>query len=247
MRVEVAVRASSCWGAWSQGFVETDLGADLRVRSGAELPRPDRYPAGNWRRMSRLARLCALATEPIISVIAPTEIGSLSLFFGSMAGEYSTGVAFLHTLFQKGPAGASPLLFQNAVHNAPSAHFTIALGATGPVETVAAGLDTAFSTLERAMLAVNLRGTPALVVIAEECGPEIQKGLVFANMKGVFTEGAAAFLLEPGRGLWLDDQLKGPLNMDEFGAGPASDAARVDAAVRALSGVSGSRFRVCAG
>jgi len=148
--------------------------------------------------MSRLARFAALALDPLIPELG--DLSELPLYFGSMAGEYATGIAFLHTLFQKGPSGASPLAFQNSVHNAPAAHISMVYGMKGAVETISSGLSTPTAVLERAAVAVQVHRRPALVVCAEEYGPEVQKGLHLAELHGVFEEGACAMLLARGTG-----------------------------------------------
>ena len=94
-------------------------------------------------------------------------------------------------------AGASPLAFQNAVHNAPAGHLSIAFGLRGPSETVCAGPLTAIRTLERALAWVMLRERPALVLVGDDLGPEVQQGYTFADAGAPMGEGGAALLLLP--------------------------------------------------
>ncbi len=157
--------------------------------------RPDGVAAGPWRRMSRVARLAVAVAAPL--VVHRTDRVDLALFWGTGVGEFSSTAAFLRTLFQKGPAGASPLLFQNAVHNAPAGHLSIALGLKGPSETLCAGPLTALRTLERALTWVAVHRLPALVVVGDDLGPDVRQGYTFADVRAPMSEGAAAFLLEP--------------------------------------------------
>lgn len=157
--------------------------------------RPDAVNAGAWRRMSRVGRLAAVVTAPVLAGRDDAE--SIPLFWGTSGGEFSSTAAFLRSLFTKGPALASPLSFQNSVHNAPAGHLSIAFGLRGPSETICAGPLTTLRTLERAMVWVQLRREPVLVVIADDLGPDVQTGLRLADPNGgnAWGEGAAAFLL----------------------------------------------------
>ncbi len=186
---------------WSLG------GADVALDSLPELPpgpsfhpapepvRPELVPAGTWRRMSRVARIAAACAAPLVE--ARADRADLALFWGTGIGEFSSTSGFLRTFFTKGQAGASPLLFQNAVHNAPAGHLSIAFGLRGPSETICAGPLTALRTLERALAWVTLHERPALVLVADDLGPDVQQGYVFAGATAPMGEGGAALLLLP--------------------------------------------------
>lgn len=186
---------------WSLGGLDADMAALPLLPDGPgfaptpDVPRPDAVPAGNWRRMSRVARIAAACAAPALA--RDLDRDGLALFFGTGIGEFSSTVGFLRTLYGKGPAGASPLLFQNAVHNAAAGHLSIAFGLRGPSETLCAGPLTSARTLERALSWVALHGRPALVVAADDLGPDVQQGYVFAGATATMGEGGAALLLEP--------------------------------------------------
>jgi hypothetical protein len=207
--------------------------------------------------MSRLARLAAVCAAPVLAPRPDRE--GIALFWGTGIGEFSSTSGFLRTLFTKGPAGASPLLFQNAVHNAAVGHLSIALGLRGPAETICAGPLTALRTLERALVWVALRERPALVLVADDLGPEVQQGYVFADASPGMGEGAAALLLEPvGGGVPIEWRDEPPRSDDWHRAGaypleplpiatsiahdrriglfPACDLVAVAACARAASG-----------
>jgi len=227
--------------SWSLG------GADVALSALPELPdgpsfqlapdpvRPERVPAGTWRRMSRLARIAATCAAPVLE--GRSDLDTLALFWGTGIGEFSSTTTFLRSYFQKGAAGASPLAFQNAVHNAPAGHLSIAFGLRGPSETVCAGPLTALRTLERALVWVTLREQPALVLVADDLGPEVQQGYLFADAGSPMGEGGAALLLLPeGEGptlTWEDAppapgdwhrRHAYPLEAPPGGVGPAHDA-----------------------
>lgn len=186
---------------WSLGGADVslddlpDLGCGRAFLAAPDPTRPEAVPVGSWRRFSRLARLGAACAGPLVHGRA--DLDTLALFWGTGIGEFTSSAAFLRSLFTKGPAGASPLLFQNSVHNAGAGHLSIAYGMRGHSETICAGPETAARLLERALAYVTARGRPALVVIADDLGPDIQAGYTYADITAPCSEGAAALLLSP--------------------------------------------------
>lgn len=205
--MRAVLRAASSWG---RGGASPRL-PELEVLASGAHPapdptRPEAIAAGAWRRMGRAARLAAVPAAAVLGAAAEDRT-SLALFWGTMTGEYGATRAFLDSLARKGPAGASPLHFQHSVHNAPAGLLSMALGLTGPSETICAGQDTGLALLERALAWVGLTGRPALVVAADELGPEAAAGLEFAPGPP-YGEGSAALLLTThgdGRPLVLDE------------------------------------------
>ncbi|MDP2305983.1 MAG: beta-ketoacyl synthase chain length factor [Pseudomonadota bacterium] len=187
--------------SWSIGGADVALAAQPELPAGLsfhlapEPPRPEAVAAGTWRRMSRVARIAAVCAAPILERRADRD--ELALFWGTGIGEFSSTAGFLRTLFTKGPLGASPLLFQNAVHNAPAGHLSIAFGLRGPSETICAGPQTSIRVLERALAWVTLYDRPALVLVADDLGPDVQQGYTFAEASAPMGEGGAALLLLP--------------------------------------------------
>jgi len=215
--------------------------------------RPERFPAGNWRKMSRLARLFVTAAEPLVD-LAPEA----TLIAGVSGGEFASSVAFLESYYVRGAALSSPLAFQNSVHNAPAAHLSIGLGLRGASETVLGGERTLWRTLERAMARVVVHGGPVLVVVAEDLTAEVRDGLAVAGATGKWGDGAAAFLLAANSGipliwhdgpapegawarsqLWPDERARSPVSAPwdaTFGLGVGAEAVALAALLRAGSG-----------
>lgn len=164
-----------------------------------EPTRPEAVDAGAWRRMSRLSRMAVDVGARVVG--AASDRASIPLTWGTAYGEFSSTTAFLRTLHARGPAGASPLHFQNAVHNAPAGHLSIGLGLHGPSETLCAGEATAFRAVERAMVMLALGAPEVLVVVADELGPDVQTGLQLGLGPAPYGEGAAALVLSREVGL----------------------------------------------
>lgn len=225
--MRVAVTASSHWTALGrdaqldEGDEDAAPDGELSFLAAAEPIRPERFSAGTWRKMSRLARLAAMAVEPLVT--SPDD----AVIVGVSSGEFASSVAFLRSYYVGGAHLASPLAFQNSVQNAPAAHLSIELGFRGWSETLLAGSDTFWRTLERAMTRVIVSQAPVLLVIAEDLSPEVRDGLVAARARGRWCEGSAALLLEPsgGTGLrWRDDAPRRG-GAHSVGGGPAREAA----------------------
>ncbi|HNH49074.1 MAG TPA: beta-ketoacyl synthase chain length factor, partial [Myxococcota bacterium] len=190
--LEVVVRAHAGWGPTGAHF-SAEGRAEGEICAVPDPVRPEGVPAGSWRRLSRLARLAAVVT----AAMGPPPDPDIALFWGTSCGEYSSTFQFLRSLHAKGPAGASPLAFQNSVHNAPAGHLSILFGLRGHSETLCAGPDTALLLVERAMAWVALHRKAALVIMGDEAGPEVQTGLRLAGVTGTLGEGAVALWLEP--------------------------------------------------
>jgi hypothetical protein len=168
-----------------------------------EIVRPASIDAGAWRRFSRVARLAAAAVAPVLEA-ADLDRDELPLFFGTGLGEYSSSYGFLKSLFTRGAAMASPLYFQNSVHNAGAGHLSIAFSLRGPSETLCAGALTTLRTFERALCWLEANGGHALVVLADDVTPESAAGWALGGIDIQPGEGGAAFLLSaaalaPGR------------------------------------------------
>ena len=213
-----------------------------------DVVRPPTVEAGAWRRFSRVARLSAAAVAPVIAA-APAACEAVGvvfdrdevpLFFGTGLGEYSSSYGFLKSLFEKGPAMASPLLFQNSVHNAAAGHVSIAFGLRGPSETICAGALTTLRTFERALCWLAANGGCALVVLADDVNADSAEGWRLGGVLGQVGEGGAAFLLAavPARAaieLCADAAGRhaepGSRGAADFGAFCTADAHGIDAAL----------------
>lgn len=226
----------------------------LELRRAPDPERSARFPAGTWRKLSRLSRLVVAAAEPLV-----TPGDTVNLLIGLSGGEFAASVSFLESYFLRGAAQASPLAFQGSVHNAAAAQLSIGLGLRGGSETILGGEETLWRTMERGMALVAASGAPVLVVVAEDLSREVADGLAAAGAAGCWGEGAAAFFLEEGAGVplsWHDGPppegalhrrerypdeaprapLRGPAWDRLLGVGIGAEAVALAALIRAGSG-----------
>ncbi len=163
------------------------------------LAKPPAFPAGQWRRMSRLARLAATAVVTITA--GRDDLDRMALVWGTSVGEIVPTAKFLTRLFEEGAARATPMAFQNSVYNAPAGHISIALGMRGPSETVSAGGATGVAALQRGMDLVAAGAPSALVVVADDRNPTTGRAWELTGGGRPPGELCAAVLLAPGRGI----------------------------------------------
>lgn len=198
------------WSAAVPGGVE-GLAADLRsgVSRGTSVcdpVRPGAIAAGRWRRMSRLARLAAVAVQDLVDRNSEVDWSSLPLVHGSAMGEVVPSSRFLDRMFLEGPDRASPLAFQNSVYNATGAHLSLVFGLKGPAETISAGMATGLMALSRAM--EWLESAPAvLVVVGDDLNPTTLNA--YANTSVAAGECVVAALIERGVGVSVRDGVHG--------------------------------------
>ena len=69
---------------------------------------------------------------------------------GTLTGGSEASEAFMRPYLQRGPEGASPLIFPNSVANAASGHLALAFGLKGPSATFVDRENAAFAALEQA-------------------------------------------------------------------------------------------------
>jgi 3-oxoacyl-[acyl-carrier-protein] synthase II len=129
---------------------------------------------------------------------------------GTLTGGSESSEAFMRPYLLRGPEGASPLVFPNAVANAASGHLALAFGLKGPSATFVDRENATFAALDQAIhwlradlaevaLVIGTDGLfPLLFDICRGAGmlarhgdPEVGSGRGF--LPG---EGAQAFLLE---------------------------------------------------
>lgn len=134
----------------------------------------------------------------------------IAVAVGTMSGGSEASEAFMRPYLQRGPEGASPLLFPNTVANAASGHLALAFGLKGPSATFVDREGAAFAALEQASrwlragladaaLVLGVDGLFPLLLdicrgarlLARHSHPEVGSGRGF--LPG---EGAQAFLLE---------------------------------------------------
>jgi 3-oxoacyl-[acyl-carrier-protein] synthase II len=145
------------------------------------------------------------------AALNPSLFGDrIAVAVGTLTGGSEASEAFMRPYLQRGPEGASPMVFPNSVANAASGHLALAFGLKGPGVTFVDRENAAFGALEQASrwlragladMALVL-GTDGLFpllldicrgarLLARHGDPELGSGQGF--LPG---EGAQAFLLE---------------------------------------------------
>ncbi|WLT32013.1 beta-ketoacyl synthase N-terminal-like domain-containing protein [Geothrix sp. PMB-07] len=129
---------------------------------------------------------------------------------GTLTGGSEASETFMRPYLQRGPEGASPMVFPNTVANAASGHLALAFGLKGPSATFVDRENATFSALEQAARWIHAGMADVALVVGADglfpllldlCGgarlldrqghPELGSGRGF--LPG---EGAQAFLLE---------------------------------------------------
>src|SRR5690606_25591092 len=113
------------------------------------------------------------------------------VIWASRFGESVVSSQVLDRLIDEGPEQVSPLAFQGSVYNAAIARLSIALGWTGPTETVSDGDNTLAAALEQGRLwAQQPEGAQGvLVLVGDEAGWAVQR----AHGEQVVRDEARAF------------------------------------------------------
>ena len=170
-------------------------------------------PPMQLRRLDRPSRFAWVAAHQAFqdAGLDPKPVGDrIAVAVGSLTGGSEASEAFMKPYFQRGPEGASPLIFPNCVANAASGHLALAFGLKGPSATFVDRENATFSALEQATRWLRAGLVDAALVIGTDglfpllldlCRgahlldrqghPEVGSGRGF--LPG---EGAQAFLLE---------------------------------------------------
>ncbi len=170
-------------------------------------------PPMQLRRLDRPSRFAWVAAHQAFqdAGLDPKPMGDrIAVAVGSLTGGSEASEAFMRPYFQRGPEGASPLIFPNCVANAASGHLALAFGLKGPSATFVDRENATFSALEQATRWLRAGLVDAALVIGTDglfpllldlCrgahlldrqgNPEIGSGRGF--LPG---EGAQAFLME---------------------------------------------------
>ena len=171
-------------------------------------------PPMQLRRLDRPSRFAWVAAHQAFrdAGLDPQAFGDrIAVAVGTLTGGSEASEAFMRPYLQRGPEGASPLVFPNCVANAASGHLALAFGLKGPSATFVDRENAAFAALEQAARwlragfadAALVIGTDGLFpllldvcrgagMLARHGNPEVGSGRGF--LPG---EGAQAFLLEP--------------------------------------------------
>lgn len=170
-------------------------------------------PPMQLRRLDRPSRFAWVAAAQAFEAaqLEPRALGArLAVAVGTMTGGSEASEAFMRPYLQRGPEGASPMVFPNCVANAASGHLALAFGLKGPSVTFVDRENAAFSALDQAArwlragmadaaLVVGVDGLFPLLLdicrgarlLTREVEPRAGSGRGF--LPG---EGAQAFLLE---------------------------------------------------
>ncbi|NWJ40891.1 MAG: beta-ketoacyl synthase chain length factor [Geothrix sp.] len=170
-------------------------------------------PPMQLRRLDRPSRFAWVAAHQAFADagLDPKAMGErIAVAVGSLTGGSEASEAFMRPYLQRGPEGASPLVFPNCVANAASGHLALAYGLKGPSATIVDRENATFAALEQAARWLRLGlaevalviGTDGLFpllldlcrgarMLARHGDPEVGSGRGF--LPG---EGAQAFLLE---------------------------------------------------
>jgi 3-oxoacyl-[acyl-carrier-protein] synthase II len=134
-----------------------ELPGSLGRGRGAACPRFD--PAGlippmQLRRLDRPSRFAWGAAHQAFrdAALDPRPLGErVAVAVGTLTGGSEASEAFMRPYLQRGPEGASPLLFPNSVANAASGHLALAFGLKGPSATFVDRENATFAALDQAL------------------------------------------------------------------------------------------------
>ena len=207
-----AARASLASGVPCFADLPETLGLGRGAACGAYSP-AGIIPPMQLRRLDRPSRFAWVAAHQAFqdAGLDPKAMGDrIAVAVGTLTGGSEASEAFMRPYLQRGPEGASPLVFPNCVANAASGHLALAFGLKGPSATFVDRENAAFAALEQAtrwlragLVEVALvLGTDGLFpllldvcrgarMLARHGDPEVGSGRGF--LPG---EGAQAFLLE---------------------------------------------------
>ncbi len=172
-------------------------------------------PPMQMRRLDRPSRFAWSAVHQALADGAmDAKTGALgdrvAMTVGTVTGGSEAGEAFMLPYFERGPEGASPMVFPNCVANAASGHVALAFGIKGPSSTQVARENATFMALDQAVRwlrrdvadAVLVIGTdgifPLQIDLLRRSGRLAVQGDPIANAGTGYLpgEGAQCFLLE---------------------------------------------------
>ncbi len=110
-------------------------------------------PPMQLRRLDRPSRFAWVAAHQAFrdAGLDPRPMGErIAVAVGTLTGGSEASEAFMRPYLQRGPEGASPLVFPNCVANAASGHLALAFGLKGPSATFVDRENAAFVALEQA-------------------------------------------------------------------------------------------------
>lgn len=164
------------------------------------------------RRLDRPSRYAWVATHQAFADagIDPKTAGAdIGISVGSSTAGNEAGEAFIGPYFERGPEGASPMVFPNCVANAASGHLSIAFGLRGPCATLVDRENATLLALEQGCRWLRsgqaewvlLIGTDGLFPLQVQLLQGVRRMAAGLPLAGAATgllpgEGAQAFVLE---------------------------------------------------
>lgn len=208
-----AARASLASGAACFAELPPGLGTGRGAACSAFNP-AGHIPPMQLRRLDRCSRFAwVAAAQAFADAGLDPRSGAgerVAIAAGTMTGGSEATEAFLRPYYDRGPAGASPMIFPNCVANAAAGHLALAFGLKGPSTTQLDREGSGFAALDQAArwlrtgfcdvaLVVGLDGLfPMLGTVCGAAGllarhgdPEAHAGRGFLS-----GEGAVALVLE---------------------------------------------------
>jgi 3-oxoacyl-[acyl-carrier-protein] synthase II len=172
-------------------------------------------PAMQLRRLDRPSRFAWAAVHQALADagldLKAAGLGDrMAMTVGTVTGGSEAGEVFMRPYFERGPEGASPMVFPNCVANAASGHVALAFGIKGPSSTQVARENATFMALEQAARWLRRGAAEAVLVIGTDgifplqmdllrrSGRLTVRGNPVANAATGYLpgEGAQCFLLE---------------------------------------------------
>ncbi|HJW09291.1 MAG TPA: beta-ketoacyl synthase N-terminal-like domain-containing protein [Holophagaceae bacterium] len=208
-----AARASLRSGTACFGELPPNLGQGRAAVCAAFNP-AGIIPPMQLRRLDRPSRFAWVAAHQAFqdAGLDPKAFGGerIAVAVGTLTGGNEASEAFMRPYVERGPEGASPLIFPNCVANAASGHLALAFGLKGPSATHLEREVGTFSALDQALRwlrsgmadAVLLVGTDGLFpMLMEVLGRarmlDRHQDPALGSGRGMVPgEGAQAFLLE---------------------------------------------------
>ncbi len=92
----------------------------------------------------------------------------VAMTVGTVSGGSEAGETFMRPYFERGPEGASPMVFPNCVANAASGHVALAFGIKGPSITQVARENATFTALDQAVRWLRRNVAEAVLVVGTD-------------------------------------------------------------------------------
>jgi len=122
------------------------------------------------RARGRASPLTRIFSELFGRLLGTVPAPHIPLFFGSAYGEMATTIALLDQMLVE--PTVSPTKFQASVHNTAAGLLSLITENRSPATAIAAGEDTVAMTLYDACTWLDCHGGQAMVLVADEVGPE---------------------------------------------------------------------------